>query len=316
MADSRFGKDMDDWGDPGSIEALLHVDAQLLDDPLGYTSWEASGPLATLLQAATADDATYDAEAEAAAVAGFNLARALDDENFYARTSHLSRKPGRAVSRAALAGVLAAGVLAATGGLAAAHTSVARVISDIAHGLNSNGAPHPESHRPAQPPAGSASESAESVTSTVSSTVPTPAGGCDPGVAGSASNSTSSNSTSSNSACGVVSHVSVTTGLPATIHRHGAKGRTALGGAPGATAPPNSSTTVPSNPGSGGRGGAKPGSGSGPGGVWRTGSGTGRGSGTGTGNGTGPGPGGHHHHHHRHHHHHHTTNSSPTSTDG
>src|SRR6516164_653667 len=101
MAGSRFQQEMNDWEDhPGSVEALLHVDAQLHDDPLGYTTWEASGSLDRLLGAATADDAPGDGDAEARAVAGFNVAMALNDENFYGQ----ARKPTkqrRAVSHAA-----------------------------------------------------------------------------------------------------------------------------------------------------------------------------------------------------------------------
>jgi hypothetical protein len=304
MAESRFQEEMNDWEDhPGSIEALLHVDAQLHDDPLGYTTWEASGPLAGLLTAATSDEGTHDADAEARAVAGFSVARALDDDNFYGR----GRKSGtqrRTVRHAALAGALAAGVLSATSGLAAAaHTSVVKVVSDIADGLRSSGPAH--------------GQSPGSVTSP--STIPNPpsgAGGDPTRVAASdtapscrAGDPSVSSSASANAACGSVSHGARGNPAPTT---NGERAQRATGATMRASGRGNTSTGAAAKKRSRSAGGAVAGSGSGSHKTFSSGSGSGGGSvssgGSGSRNGNGTGTGthavGHLHHHHHHHPHH------------
>jgi hypothetical protein len=306
MAESRFQEEMNDWEDhPGSIEALLHVDAQLHDDPLGYTTWEASGPLAGLLTAATSDEVTHDADAEARAVAGFSVARALDDDNFYGR-GRKSGKQRRTVRHAALAGALAAGVLSATSGLAAAaHTSVVKVVSDIADGLRSSGPAHGQS-----PGSG-----------TSPSTTPNPpngAGGDPTRVAASDSASSCgaggpsvSGSASANAACGSVSHGGRENPAP-TTNRGRAKRATAPSATMQASGPGDSSTGAAAKKRSRSAGGAVAGSQSGSHKTFSSGSGSGGGSvsgggsGSKTGNGTGSGTHavGHIHHHHHHNRHH------------
>ena len=305
MAESRFQEEMDDWEDhPGSIEALLHVDAQLHDDPLGYTTWEASGPLAGLLTAATCDEGTHDAEAEARAVAGFSVARALDDDNFYGR-GRKSGKQRRTVRHAALAGVLAAGVLSATSGLAAAaHTSVVKVVSDIADGLRSSGPAHGQSPRPVDspsttpnPPSG---DGGDLTRVAASDTAPSCRAGVDPSVSGGAS---------ANAACGSVSHGAHGNAAP-TTNGERARRATAPGATMRASGPGDSSTGGAAKMRSRSAGGAVAGSRSGSHKTFSSGSGSGGGSvsgggsGSKTGNGTGSGTHavGHLHHHHHHHH--------------
>jgi hypothetical protein len=314
MADSRFDEEMDDWEDhPGTVEALLHVDAQLHDDPMGYTTWEASGPLARLLKAATADEGSYDADAEARVVAGFNLARALEDDNFYGRPLHKSIKPRRAIGHAAVAGVLAAGALAASSGLAAAHTTVARVISDIANGLSSLGSASGQSLRPAP------TITRNTPSGTEVSPDPRAIDSTGPGTSGSCPTSADASvsvSPSSNGPCGVVSHGPRGT-AGATAHRHQERRTKAVGDVTGGYGSAHPATGA--SRGRGSHGGAGAGSpteslgsvtkGYGSGG----GSGSGERSQSGTGNRSGPGtnPGGHHHHHH-----HHPGNTSGGSPSG
>ncbi len=303
MAESRFQEEMNDWEDhPGSIEALLHVDAQLHDDPLGYTTWEASGPLAGLLTAATSDEGTHDAEAEARAVAGFSVARALDDDNFYGR-GRKSGKQRRTVRHAALAGVLAAGVLSATSGLAAAaHTSVVKVVSDIADGLSSSGPAHGQSPGSVTSPSTTPNPSGAGGDLTrvaASDTAPSCHAGVDPSVSGSAS---------ANASCGSVSHRA--RGNPAPTTNGGRAKRAKDPGATMRASGPGDSSTVGAKLRSKSAGGAAANSRSGSHKTFSSGSGSGGGSvsgggsGSKTGNGTGVGthPVGHlHHHHHRHH---------------
>jgi hypothetical protein len=302
MAGSRFQEEMDDWNDqPGSVEALLHVDAQLHDDPLGYTSWEASGPLARLLGAVTAAEVSGNEDAEARAVAGFSVARALDDENFYGRT----RKPAkqrRALSQAALAGALAAGVLAATSGLAAAaHTSVAKVVSDIANGLGSSEPTHVQTPRPGIPPTTTPNPSIGTVAGPASATPPATTTGTT-GSCASGTDRSASGRESDNAACGTVSHGSGGKSVPSASGHRGkpSKSPSKVRGAGGSgTAAKGKAVNLGS--GSGRR--VVGGSGSGSHGSMsnRSGSAGGSVSGTGHGSGSGTNPVGHPHRHHHHH---------------
>jgi hypothetical protein len=308
MAGSRFQEEMNEWDDhPGSVEALLHVDAQLHDDPLGYTRWEASGSLARLLSAATSDEASWDEEAEARAVAGFNVAMALDDDNFYGRDRRPT-KQRRAMSHAAFAGVLAAGVLAATSGLAAAaHTSVAKVVSDIADGLSSS--PPAQDKAPTPTTAPSPTPTTSTVgTSAAATTAPGTTTSCSSGA-----NVSGANAMSANVVCGTGAHkqsgeVGATRNGPLGNGTKGAGGAHQSNGSgkagTGATMHLGSGSSVGGVRGEGMGSHRYSNSGSGSGGSSGSQSGGGPSGGTGNGGDPGANPQGHFHRHPHHHHSH------------